>query len=288
MSLNNSFDFSEFEKLNHRPKVPEEDISSLTDIYAIACKLLFRSVAVVLPYLLALCFHAGLIYYSSSANFNSESFWVAVANNDIAYIQAITQSVLTIFAVNLMFVMVTTLTDNIFYAGIAGNSKGTNIGKFRTIFQIFLTKFFPILFVVIFKSILIMIGLMMFIVPGVMIWTSMLLIEYVIIFENKGFIDSWKRSNELMEGCKGNFITFLSIASLLIIPIYLAKVFYNFDTESTALFEGGSISLALIISLVIEILNYALYGAYYCGTCLLYMKRTRIFNELEREKNDAK
>ncbi len=133
-----------------------------------------------------------------------------------------------------------------------------------------------------------MTGMLMFLIPGIMVWLSMLLIEYVMIFENKGFVDSWKRSNDLMEGCKGNFITFLSIVSLLIVPIYLAKVFYNFDTEFSALLGGGEVGISFVISLLIEMTNNLLYGLYYCGTCLLYMKRTQIFSNLEVENSDAK
>ncbi len=100
MSLDNSFDFTEFEKLNKKNKVPEETVSSLAAIYGIAFAIFGRSALIVLPYVFIICFLAGFVHYNSTANFDSESFWVAVAYNNIAYIQSIAKSVLIIFAIN--------------------------------------------------------------------------------------------------------------------------------------------------------------------------------------------
>lgn len=287
MNLDNSFDFQEFEKLSKKPRVPEETLSSLTDIYTIACSVLLKSPMIVIFFLFIISMTHGFSAYYTKLNFNQELFWLAVAENNLAYIQQVFQSIITIFLLNLALVIFVTILSNIVYSGVAGKSKSTELEKIGLIGSLVFRKFIIIASVVIIKSFLITVGMLLFLIPGIVIWMSMLLIEYVIIFENKGFIESWKRSNELMVGCKGNFITFVSIASLLIIPIYIVKVFFNFEADFSSFMGGNSVGSRILVSLLVEMAANFLYGAYFCGTCLLYMKRTQVFNNLEMETKNA-
>ncbi len=287
MNLDNSFDFTEFEKLSKKPRVPEETLSSLTDIYTIACSVLLKSPIIVIFFLFIISMMSGFSAYHTKLNFNQELFWLAVAENDLVYIQQASQPIIMIFLLNLTLAILVTILNNIVYSGVSGKSKGTELEKIGFIGSLIARKFIIIALVVIAKSFLITAGMLLFLIPGIILWMSMLLIEYVIIFENKGFIESWKRSNELMAGCKGNFITFISIASLLIIPIYIIKVFFNFDADFSSFMGGDTVGLRILVSLIVEMAVNFLYGAYFCGTCLLYMKRTQIFNNLEMENKNA-
>ncbi len=287
MNLDNSFDFQEFEKLKQKPKIPEETVSSITDIYSIAASLLAKSYLVIIPYLLLMTVLNAYLSRYMSLNFDLVQLVEAYTSNNSAYILGEAAKISNIFIMYMLFLMFGLVMDNTVNSAIAGMSKGSSLEKWGLVITLVFRKILPISIAVVIKIVLIGIGTCLFFIPGIIIWLSMLFVEYIIIFENKGFFAAWKRSDELMTGCKSNFITFVTIASFALIPVLVLKVFYNFEIEAVAFLNSGDLNKNFILALVVELGKGFIYSIYFCGTCLLYMKRTQVFNSLEMENKNA-
>ncbi len=282
MNLENNIDFSQLETEPARPKIPEETFASITYVFFLSAKFLLKSFLIVIPYIilsstlfLFLSKHIGM-------NFNSEVFWVAVAHNDITTITAMTEQIIESFFIITAFYFVMLVLDTIFYTAIAAKAMGSNLEKLEALGQIFFKNFFIILIILFFKISLILLGSTL-LIPGIIIWLSMMFVEYVVIFEKKNLFEAIKHSNRLMTGCKSSFLNFFTIASLALIPIFVGKSYYIFADQMMSFTSTLVITQDLLLSILIELINSFVYGTYFCGTCLLYFKRAQVINKLEAQ-----
>ena len=121
-----------------------------------------------------------------------------------------------------------------------------------------LAKFLPLLGLGLLVGLGVMFGLLLLIVPGIILALMWIVASPVLMAENKGVIDSMKRSAELTSGSKG------MIFVLLIIFVVFAAVIGGI---------GGAMGLfsttgAVIITLIINTINGAIQGA---GVASIYV-----------------
>jgi hypothetical protein len=286
VALDSSFDFKDFEKKEEELILPEESVSSLSRIFQISLSVILGNLG-ILPYLILIVVLNGILISYNSLNFDFERFINEAANNNQAYILDFAKHLGTVYMINLIASVLFLLLHNTFYVAVVVKSKDGFADKVTMFFSIFFRKGLHLLIAIILKSVVILVGTLMFVIPGIIFWLGMLFIEYIIIFEDKGFFESWNKSSELMAGVKSNFITFMSIASIAIIPVIILKIFYNFDMQVAQLAKVFAINLDLIISILVEMCQHLLYGAYFIGTCLLYIKRTKLLEEQEDKQYEA-
>lgn len=283
MNIENSFNFKELEKLHHAPQIPEESITALTRVFTMATGIVFSSIGIVLIYLLFVVAANGVVVSYTGLNFDFQEFIIRASNNDQAYVLELARKIGEIFIINLTASLFFLIFDNSFYSAVISESHNSFIEKLLKFFSILMRRGFHLLIAVTLKTIILLIGFLLFVIPGVIFWLGMLFIEYIIIFENKGFFEAWSKSNELMTGVKANFLTFISIAGVVLLPIALLKTFYNFDLEIVKYYRDHVINSTLIISTLVEMSKFFIYGIYFAATCLLYFKRVQVMDEYENE-----
>lgn len=122
------------------------------------------------------------------------------------------------------------------------------------------------------KLFVIFIGLLA-IIPGAIFLAQMLLAQYILIFERKGILHSLSRSSELMYGVKGNFLTFLTYASLIFIPAWIV----DFISGGIATFVSPNENVSFtngILAIASELFKQYIWFTYSVGACLLYLRRS--------------
>ena len=286
MALDNSFDFAELEQLKQPPKIPGESVSEMIRIYSISTNILLRSLLLVIPFCLIMSIVTAVVFKNTGFEIDYIKYWEAYASQDNAYILSVAHSMEASILTYSIYLTLWLVMYNLVLSAVAGESKGAVIEKFTSIITVVIRKSIPVTIAVILKVAFIMVG-SIFLIPGIMFWLSMLFIEQVMIFEDKGFFAAWKRSSQLMTGCKSNFTTFVTIASFALIPVLVLQSLYSFQDGFTAFLNAWDLNLDFLLALSIELAKGFMYSIYFCGTCLLYMKRTQVLNKLEIEGQNA-
>jgi hypothetical protein len=286
MALDNSFNFAELGQIKQSLKIPEESVSEMIRIYSISTSILLKSLLLVIPFCLVMSIINAAILKNTEFEIDYARFWEAYANQDHVYILNVAHSMQASAFTNSLFLIFWIVMYNLVTSAIAGESKGTIVEKFTSVISVIIRKSIPVTIAVLLKIVFIMMG-SIFLIPGIMFWLSMLFIEQIMIFEDKGFFAAWKRSNELMTGCKVNFTTFMTIASFALLPVLVSQFFYSFQDSFTIFLNSWTLNLDSLVALGIELAKGFIYSIYFCGTCLLYMKRTQVLNKLEIEAQNA-
>ena len=280
MALDNSFDFAELEQIKQPPKIPVESVSEMMRVYSISASILLKSLFLVIPFCLVMSVITVVVFNNTGFEIDYVKYWEAYANQDNAYILNVAYSMGSSILTYSLFLIFWLVMYNTVFSAVAGEYKGTIVEKFTSVISVIIRKSIPVTIAVILKVAFIMMG-SIFLIPGIMFWLSMLFIEQIMIFEDKSFFAAWKRSNELMAGCKVNFTTFMTIASFALIPVLIFQSLYSFQDSFTAFLNAWTLNFDFLLALGIELAKGFMYSIYFCGTCLLYMKRTQVLNKLE-------
>ena len=145
--------------------------------------------------------------------------------------------------------------------------------SFFNIIKKALKKFFPLLGLSIVSALLIMIGFILLVIPGIIIALSLSIVIQVMLLENLGIKDSIKRSRELTKGAKGRIFWVIFFLGVItgIISILVQKI--SVPIAQGTLSSGGLDTFILVLycfAVIPSILSSAL-GA--CMTVSIYFSR---------------
>jgi len=270
---------SDYSDLHHQKKdhdIVIEDLASITHIFQISINAVLKSLPLLIPFFLMNLLATGYVAFKTRVSIDLPEFMEVYGTQNQEYINNIADQVSDILILSIGSTFVLFFLSTLIYSSIAHSRNADSTQKMTVLYNMFITRGAPLFLAMLLKSIIIAIGMFLFIIPGVMAWLALMFVEYIVIFEKKGFIEACVRSNEMMKGVKSNFLTFVSMASLAIVPVLIFKVFYNFEIESSSVIMGGAIDHKLFIAGLVESAKYGLYGIYFVGTCLLYFKRKSI------------
>lgn len=272
-----NFDIEQELKALSKKQVAEESLSNISDLFSLGNKVIFGNLFIVAIYialkLIGLGYEAKLIHIE----IDFMTLWAELSNANEAYIQDLAMRILNVLWISLLYIIGFIAFDNIIFSAICAKRNDPFGDKISAIMTMLFTKILPITLLVVMKSLIIGIGFMFFLLPGIYFWMIFILAEYVCIFENKGVFASLSRSAELMVGCKGNFLTFISIASLLLVIITAFKSFYNFNNLSYDLLTGLHIDFVTYsIATFFEFISQLVIGIYFAGCCFIYFKRSTL------------
>lgn len=128
------------------------------------------------------------------------------------------------------------------------------------------SRFLGVLGAAILKGMLVFIGMIFLVVPGVIVWLGLFATPAVVVFEHMGATASLSRSWNLAQGMKGKVLGVMLLAYLVVIVVQLA-------VEMIAQVVGLNQILASVASSVLVIFIYPLIGI--CTALLYYDARIR-------------
>lgn len=277
---NDNFDIEqELKKLSNKTVV-EETLGNISDLFNLGIKVVTGSLILVTIYIAIKLLALGTEATFTHVNFDLERLWAELGNSNQTYLNDLVTRILEMVWISMLYMIVLMVLDNLVFAAISSKRNDSFGDKASEVISIVTRKIIPVTILVFVKTIIIGIGFLFFLLPGAYFWLIFILAEYVCIFENKGVLDSLKRSSELMVGCKGNFLTFVSIAVLLLMVVSVFKSFYNFNTLAYDLLSGLNIDKgSFLIAIVIEYIYQLMMGIYFASCCLLYFKRSKLIKE---------
>ena len=120
-------------------------------------------------------------------------------------------------------------------------------------------KFLPLLGLGLLCGFFISFGLLLLIVPGVILYLMWIVAAPVMMAEDRGIIDSLKRSAELTSGSKG--MIFLLVVIFIIVSIIISAIGGSFGFFS--------VTTSAIIAMIVNMITGALQGA---GVASLYVE----------------
>lgn len=173
-----------------------------------------------------------------------------------------------------IFLIVIVISGQFIAACIASSRGG--IGKdFSNFFMLVNSRSLLLIWVLFVYWLLVGIGFILFVIPGIYLAIRMFLVPQIVIYERKGFGESFERSSELMDGSK--FMVFLFIlimfvfsfiANFGLITVLESIYGWNPDPEKNELAGRGEAIYKLADS--IYVLIFTIF------TNLLYLKRRSI------------
>lgn len=113
---------------------------------------------------------------------------------------------------------------------VSGRSVGDN---FSILLNIFTSKFIPLLILGILKGIMILLGLVLLIVPGIIVALMLMFAEFVVISKHKGAIAAISESMELTKGLKTNaFFAAVILILILLVPYMIGFALFGKFSEN--------------------------------------------------------
>lgn len=275
----------EFNQMNEDKRPPnEEPVHSIHRIFVFASNVVFRNFSTVIPFVLICLF----INLSAEAYFKSILLSLNVDINDLMFllqngggtiVDQINDVSLKLISVNLITAAFTAMiyTNVAAYIAVGESRKGHN--NFQRISSFIVLNFLILSLLIILKYLIVSIGFTLFIIPGLMAFLYLLFANFVFIFERKSILECMAKSAELMDGVKVNFLTFISYAFFVFVPVWILNAI-----------SGGSMHLVsyviseipaqfsitkFIIASISVILREFIWLTYATGVCLLYLKRSK-------------
>lgn len=149
-----------------------------------------------------------------------------------------------------------------------------------------------LLSVLIIQYLVIIVGFLLLIIPGIYLSLRMCLIPYIVVYENKGFSEAFEKSTYLMNGNKVTFLLFSFVAGMLVGVLVgmIATIFLILGMDSnigSAILSGNLYQIALIITYILIVvflysaLNFAVLN-------IVYLKRARMAAGIEEEEEMPK
>jgi len=132
------------------------------------------------------------------------------------------------------------LQGALIYGSIADfNGEKASLGE---CLSVAIRKFFPLLGLAILVFICVMLGFMLLVIPGILIWLGWLIAAPVLIVEKKGITDSLSRSWELTAGYKRWILLLMVIMLVLsaVVGAALGIFLLIAGDPTTVMFEGAS------------------------------------------------
>ena len=130
---------------------------------------------------------------------------------------------------------------------------GRDIGVIEAYSRV-LKRFFPLLGTILLSGIIIVLGFMLFVIPGVILWIWFAFIPQTVVIDGEGGVSAMKRSKYLVKGFFGKtfvllVLLFLAISLITgIISYSITRFLPIFDQYSSALGAGA----ANVISVLLE------------------------------------
>jgi len=277
----------EFNQLSEDKKLPnEEPVHSIHRIFTFAVTLVKRNVSVVLPFILfcmVLNMAAEGYFKSSFASLNIQSqdildLMLGSASPDL--VEKMNTLAAQLLFVNLAVSTIVALIYSNLAAYIASGNANKGVGDFSRVVGFIMTNTIALAVIVALKWLLMGIGLSLLIIPGVMVYLYLLFTNFIFIFERKSVWECFVKSMELMDGVKMNFITFISYAALVFIPVWLLNATSGGSIYLVSFFiEGDAMAVFSIKNIILAsisvVLREFIWLVYTTGVCLLYLKRCK-------------
>lgn len=156
--------------------------------------------------------------------------------------------------------------------------------SFGSVLKRALKKIVPLLGLSIVASLMIMLGMLFLIIPGIIMALSLSIVVPVMLLEDKGIMDSIRRSRELTKGAKGRifWVMFLQGVLIVILSLILQKI--AMSIAGGMILSGGFDTFILILflfSAVSSIIGSAFGG---CMTLSVYFSRRSEKDGLDLEQ----
>lgn len=198
-----------------------ETIGSLFDLIIMATKKVFSNLP-MLALMLTIIVSSEIINELMLPTQSSQSDHLAFIDEDnetnsISWMQPTMAFVVTIASVVLSYFAVACLLS----------SKGNFNQDFSNFISLVKERGGKITIALILQWLLIFIGMILLVIPGIYFMLRTYLIPYIVIYENKGFMEAFERSSQLMMGNKLTTLIFIIITGigLGVVVIMLAFVF---------------------------------------------------------------
>ncbi len=248
-----------------------ETISSLFELFGIAIKRFIHGIPMI-GLLLVVFFISSFISFAMLAKFNS--FFKGEDLNSVPVLLglAILTFVIIMFLAAFSWIAV----------ACVASSKGDLKQDFNNLFMLLGTRGVKLSLALVAQFLILIVGYICFIIPGVYLTYRTLVLPQVVIYENKGFSEAFARSTQIMEGSKASTlitslllkIIFLIIGFVLV--MVLASIFGVETVEATGALEGDQEELKGLGRIIYNLYNFSYEIVFLIFFNLIYLKRRSI------------